>query len=55
MTYLTGLSKCTERTWSSVQSGVGEKDNIELNSVLVFSKCLYMRLVHRVFLINIDF
>ncbi|KAF8601106.1 hypothetical protein BDV93DRAFT_558786 [Ceratobasidium sp. AG-I] len=36
MTYLTGLAKSTGKTWSTVQCGVGPKDNIELQSVLVF-------------------
>ncbi|KAG8708367.1 hypothetical protein FRC08_018929 [Ceratobasidium sp. 394] len=36
MTYLTGWTKCPEKTWSSVQCGVGAEDHIELNSVYVF-------------------
>ncbi|CAE6529149.1 unnamed protein product [Rhizoctonia solani] len=36
ITHLTGWTKVPEKTWSTVQCGVGTEDHIELNSVFVF-------------------
>ena len=52
MTHLTGLTEGVEKSWSTVQCGVGVKDHIELNSVFVFSGCLSIDLAYRVFLTN---
>ncbi|KAG8728631.1 hypothetical protein FRC12_021613 [Ceratobasidium sp. 428] len=36
MTPITGWTKTGQKTWSSIQHGVGEEDHFELNSVYVF-------------------